>query len=322
MNPPDNVDAPLVAFRTPADAPRWKRWLVYSPLARIVIFSAVTAAIFFVFTLVVRSTGWSPKTAPAIEKQTLAFVRYLLGSILAYLLLTRVIERRWPAEFSLSRFAPQFSAGVLLGAGLFTLVVGLMWVAGAFTVTGTTLDAAWLGPLLVGGLGAGVFEEIVFRGVIYRITEEGLGTWPALAISALIFGGVHLVNEGATLWSALAIAIEAGILLGLLYNVTRSLWPCIGLHAAWNFTQGAVWGVPVSGHVEKEPSFVQSVRNGPDWLTGGTWGAEASVLAVIVCGAASAVLLVLALRRNTIVKRAAAARPIMEAAPERAPEGA
>ena len=67
--------------------------------------------------------------------------------------------------------------------------------------------------------------------MLFRIVEEGLGTWWALAISALLFGAIHIANPGATLWSSAAIAIEAGLLFGLLYHVTRSLPLCMGVHA-------------------------------------------------------------------------------------------
>ena len=121
----------------------------------------------------------------------------------------------------------------------------------------------------------------------------------SLAISAVFFGAAHIANPAATLWSSAAIAIEAGILLALVYHVTRSLWACAGLHAAWNIMQGTVYGIPVSGtHAD---GFLVSTRTGPDWLSGGAFGAEASVVA-LACGVAvSAVLLVIALRRGSIV---------------------
>ena len=108
-----------------------------------------------------------------------------------------------------------------------------------------------------------------------------------------------IFNPGATLWSSLAIAIEAGVLLALLYHVTRSLWPCIGLHAAWNVMQGTFFGIPVSG--TEAHGWLISTRTGPDWLSGGVFGAEASVVALIVCSACSALLLIVALRRGSIV---------------------
>jgi len=152
---------------------------------------------------------------------------------------------------------------------------------------------------LVIGLGAGIGEEVVARGVIFRIVEEGLGTWWALLISALFFGIAHIFNPGATLWSSAAIAIEAGLLLGMIYHVTRSLWACVGLHAAWNIMQGTVYGIPVSGGAAK--GWLVSNRTGPDWLSGGVFGAEASVVALGVSLLVTVSLLIVALRRGSIV---------------------
>jgi membrane protease YdiL (CAAX protease family) len=178
-------------------------------------------------------------------------------------------------------------------------VVGVLWLLGVYHVTGTNAHVDWLPQILVAGIGAGIGEEIIARGVLFRIVEEGLGTWFALAISALFFGGAHIFNPGATLWSSAAIAIEAGIMLGLLYHVTRSLWACIGLHAAWNVMQGTIYGIPVSGGAVD--GWLVSNRTGPVWLSGGVFGAEASVVALAVCSLLSLTLLAVALRGGSIV---------------------
>jgi membrane protease YdiL (CAAX protease family) len=223
----------------------------------------------------------------------------LVPALSAYLFLVYVIERRRPAELAWRRVLPHGAAGTLIGFLLITVVVGVLWLAGSYQVTGTNPDAPWIKPLLLFGLGAAITEEILTRGVLFRIIEEGLGTWAALLISAAIFGFGHIFNPGATLWTSLAISIEAGLLFGLLFHVSRSLPLCIGLHMAWNFTQGMVWGVPVSG--TSDPGWLVSVRTGPDWLSGGAFGAEASVVAIVVCSAFTAALLAVALRRRSIV---------------------
>ena len=92
---------------------------------------------------------------------------------------------------------------------------------------------------------------------------------------------------------------DAGTLFGLLFHVTRSLPLCMGAHMGWNFTQGTVWGIPVSGG--KDTGWLVSVRTGPDWLSGGAFGAEASVVAVAVCSLVSLALLSMAVRAGTIV---------------------
>ncbi|WP_158883121.1 type II CAAX endopeptidase family protein [Rhodanobacter sp. L36] len=288
-----------VAFTTPQDVPGWKRWLVYSPLARIVIFAALIFGFVFIIRTVMVSIGWLAKTAPPLHNALATLSMQLLPALIAYVVLVKLIERRRMSELSL-RSVPTFGAGgLLLGIVLFSSAVGILWLVGSYHVTGTDPSVDWLPEVLVAGLGAGIGEEIMFRGGLFRIVEEGLGTWWALAISALFFGAAHAFNPGATLWSSAAIAIEAGILFGLLYHLTRSLWACVGLHAAWNTMQGTFYGIPVSGM--KAHGWLVSYRTGPDWLSGGSFGAEASVVALLLCSVVSVVLATIALRRGSIV---------------------
>ena len=287
-----------VAFTTPADAPRWQRWLVYSPLARIVIFCALFAVFAGLALTLMRALDWNA-TGTSIAGGLGQLIVRAVVPVLAYLLLVRWIERRQPAELAPRRLLPDGIAGVLAGLLLFSAIAGMLWLAGSYHVNGIDPHAPWVLALLVTGLGAGIGEEIVFRGVLFRIVEEGAGTWWALAVSALFFGAVHLGNPGATLWAATAIVIEAGLLFGLLYHVTRSLPLCMGVHAAWNFTQGTIYGIPVSGSAAH--GWLVSSRSGPAWLSGGEFGAEASVLALGTCALCSLGLLAVAWRRGSIV---------------------
>lgn len=303
----------MTMFSTPKDAPGWKRWLVYSPLARILIFALALFACGFVLTRGLKLAGFDAMQYPQEARAYLRFAEQVAYSVLAYLFLVRLVERRWPSELGLRRFLPGMTLGTAAGVALISMVVLLLWAAGSYRITDTDAGAHWWMPLVTSGLGAAISEEIIARGVLFRISEEGLGTGWALVISAVFFGGAHIFNPGATAWSAIAIAIEAGLLLGILYHVTQSLWPCIGLHMGWNFAQGTLWGIPVSG--EREPSLLISQRIGPEWLTGGIWGAEASVLAVLVCLVATLLLLGHAYRRGTLVKHTRPHRPIINSTP-------
>ena len=290
---------PPLAFATPADAPSWLRWLVFSPAARIVFFAAMLVGIGFLTHAVVAMLGWTAKTATPLQHALATLSLQLLPALIAYLIVVKLIEQRRVRELSV-RNLPTFGlGGLLIGALLFSLVVGVLWLLGVYHVTGTNAHVDWLPQVLVAGIGAGIGEEIIARGVLFRIVEEGLDTWSALAISALFFGGAHIFNPGATLWSSAAISIEAGVMLGLLYHVTRSLWACIGLHAAWNVMQGTIYGIPVSGGAVD--GWLVSNRTGPVWLSGGVFGAEASVVALAVCSLLSLTLLAVALRRGSIV---------------------
>jgi uncharacterized protein len=83
-------------------------------------------------------------------------------------------------------------------------------------------------------------------------------------------------------WSAVAIALEAGILIGAVYMATRSLWFAMGLHTAWNVLQGTIFGVAVSGIDAPTDSLFQPLIQGNHWLTGGAFGIEASVMTVVL----------------------------------------
>ncbi len=169
------------------------------------------------------------------------------------------------------------------------------------------------------GLGfvAAFVEEIITRGIIFRITEESLGTWLAVVISALFFGLSHIFNPESSWFAALCIAVEAGVLLAAAYITTRRLWLPIGLHFAWNFTQGGIFGVPVSGG--RVDGILESSLSGPERLSGGKFGAEASIFAVLVCTSMAIYLIVRAVRNGQIIRPFWArtkAEPISEIAGE------
>ena len=303
------MPASQIAFTTPASATPWQRWMVFSPIARIAFFIALFF-ILFELTSNINLGFYGPGTTPLSHVWGNLFVQ-LVSTGVAYAILVKAVERRPMRELALRDLPTLVPAGLLLGAVLFSAVVLVLWLAGSYHVTGIDTGVDWLPAVLSVGITAGISEEIITRGVLFRIVEEGLGTWWALAISALFFGAAHIFNPGATLWSSLAIAIEAGVLLALLYHVTRSLWTCIGMHAAWNVMQGTVFGIPVSGTTAH--GWLVSSRSGPDWLSGGVFGAEASVVALILCSCCSALLLIIALRRGTIVPPARR-RPAQSAA--------
>jgi uncharacterized protein len=229
----------------------------------------------------------------------LSAIAIVIVACLAYYAFVRVIEQRPVSELARGGAVAELAKGALLGAALFTLTIGVLWLLGYFSVIGTNDWTAAM-PWLAGAIVSGVTEELLFRGILFRIAEEGLGTWLALLISALLFGLLHLGNPNATLPAALAIALEAGVMLAAAFMLTRRLWLPIGIHFAWNFAQGGIFGVAVSGY--QSSGLLKSVLQGPALLSGGDFGAEASIIAVIVCGAAGIFLIVRARRKGHLVK--------------------
>ena len=218
-----------------------------------------------------------------------AILAGLLG-LFFYAVWTNLTERRPVSELALKRTWKDLGLGLLLGVLYFGAVVGLMALAGCYSITEAHFHwFAQLTSFLFFFLVA-TFEEIIFRGVLFRMIDDRWNTAVALIVSALVFGAMHLPNQGATLWSAFAIAVEAGLLLGAAYKFSGTLWLPIGIHGAWNYTQGNILGFAVSGNPVADKVF-SPVITGPDWITGGVFGAEASVPAVVVGLLVAAVLL-------------------------------
>ena len=273
--------------------PGWVWALLQFPLTRIVLFAVLLiAGIVF---------GQSPQLLGIPRHSAAAAIYSLLVVALSvglYCVLVRRIEFREVTEFAGTHRARDFGAGILTGTLLFTATMTLLILLGAanVSVSGNGSAPAYA---FVGALVAAVMEELLLRGVLFRIVEESLGSWIALALSALVFGVLHALNPGATLASTMAIALEAGVLLAAVYMYTRTLWMPIGLHLGWNFTEGGVFGASVSGGQAR--GWLASHLQGSDLLTGGAFGPEASLVAVLLCLAAGLAFLVFAVRRGNVV---------------------
>ena len=206
------------------------------------------------------------------------------GSLLAislYALLVGVFERRHVIDLRLLRGIPLLIGGIVLAVVLFGIVYAVYFGLHVATWNGYAGTKYVLGFVTL-ALISGVCEEVIFRGGIYRIMEDMFGSGIALGFSGLLFGLVHLGNPGATMFAAVAIAIEAGILLGAAYAATRSLWFPIGIHIGWNFAEGGIFGASVSG-LPGGHGLLNFPLHGPDWLTGGAFGPEASVIPMVIC---------------------------------------
>jgi membrane protease YdiL (CAAX protease family) len=209
--------------------------------------------------------------------------------LVAYLAGSRWIERRAPPELSDFGGIVEVAAGLALGVALFSSVMGVLWALGAYHPTGRGVVAG-LGQGASLALMAAVFEETVMRAFLFRLVQIVGGTWIAVLVSSAFFGAAHAFNPGATVTSSIAIALEAGVLLAAAYALTGRLWFPIGLHAAWNFAEGSLFGMSVSG-TSAPGALIAGMLKGPVILTGGAFGPEASIVAVILCLSVGALLL-------------------------------
>lgn len=219
-----------------------------------------------------------------------------------YLLLVGPLGRRPGLGLRGPGKLAELGAGLLAGTALISLAVGLIALLGGYRVTGFSASPQLLAPLAI-GIGAGVIEEILFRGILLRVLDAWLGSWAALGITSLLFGLIHMTNPGASLVTALGLVVEAGVLLGAAYLLTRRLWFAIGLHIAWNAVQAGVFSSAVSGTGEQR-GLLLAEMDGPAWLTGGAMGIEGSAVTVLLGLVVGIVLLVLAARRGHLLPAA------------------
>jgi membrane protease YdiL (CAAX protease family) len=229
-----------------------------------------------------------------------------LCAIGAFMFMIRVVEKRTldSAGFTRRGLGTETGLGLLIGGGLFSLVVGLTAAAGGYHVLGVNPHFAWLMPAVL-FLGVAVFEETVFRGYIFQTLEGRWGSGIAVAGSSAAFGLVHLMNpvRGVTpaekLAGPLFIVFEAGLLMAAGFLLTRRLWLPIGIHWGWNFFESALFGATDSAHPANPVYTLAHARfSGPFALTGGPFGPEAGVACVVVGTATGLLLLRLAVRRG------------------------
>jgi membrane protease YdiL (CAAX protease family) len=190
--------------------------------------------------------------------------------------------------------------GVLTGFLLFCALVGIAALFNVYNIVGPGDTRELVKDLIGLTILAAFMEELLFRGILFRWIEAFAGSWAALVVTSALFGLAHIFNANATWMSSLAIMVEAGALLGGAYMLSRNLWVPMGLHAAWNFTQGFLFDVPVSGN--DMHGLVQAKLSGPVLLSGGPFGLEASMIGVVLSIPLGAFLILLAARRGHIVQ--------------------
>jgi hypothetical protein len=200
---------------------------------------------------------------------------------------------------STKRLGKKILAGIIMGSGLQSLTILVIYLCGGFKIIAVNPFSSLIIPFTV-AFTVAILEEILLRGIVFRITEEKWGSILALIISGLIFAGLHLVNPHVTIISILCIT-TVGVLLGAVYMYYKSLWVPIAIHFAWNFTQNGIFGAITSGN-EKTISLLTAQITGSKLLTGGQFGPEGSIQAVVFCLIAAVIILRHLYFKNKIVK--------------------
>ena len=242
-------------------------------------------------------------TGRASAPTTVRLAAVVVGSaamLVAYRIAVHLGERRAVPELGLRALAAELATGVGIGAMLMVIIIGILWAARWVTIAQTPVTAVLESLKL--SIQSGVIEEVLMRLIIFRLLWRLGGVWPALVITALLFGGLHLSNPDASVFAALCLVAGEGVGAGL-YLLTGRIWASIGMHAGWNFAQGWLFGCAVSGIdlASGGPLQTKPVENVDVMLSGGGFGPESSIAALGVSLLASALCLLLALRRGRFV---------------------
>lgn len=272
--------------------------VVQFPLARIVV-----AALFILPFLLFHNTVIGDLIAATSEPSHSLLV-YVDGVasfvviLLLYRLYTRTVEGRRAYEISGAKAPAEFGVGVLISLGMVGLMVALMSALGYYEIDQVGSSKILLDSVFLFGMGA-LLQELFFRILLFRLVEELVGSWLALLAVAATFGLAHLANENATPWTSAALAIS-DVLLTAAFIFTRRLWFVWGLHMGWNFAQDGIFGMPNSG-VTELASWIRPVIEGPNWVTGGSFGIEGSPIVVFLSLAIGIVILRRAAGENQII---------------------
>jgi uncharacterized protein len=238
----------------------------------------------------------------ALDKEIKNLIVGIVASLLAigsYVFLFKWYEKRPITELSTKNISKHLLWGISIGFILQALTILVMYVKGGYTVVSVN-PFLYIIPSLTMAFTSAIFEEILMRGIIFRLIEEKLGSYIALIISAIIFGALHLANPNSSIVAALGLAIQAGLSLAAAFIYTKNLWFPIAIHFAWNFTQSGIFGAVTSGNTMKKTLITAKIE-GAEWFTGGSFGPEGSIQATLFCLVVTVVLIFLSQKDGKIV---------------------
>ena len=275
-----------------------KQRILNSPLTKIILGLLLC---FTVFILAQQLVG-KILDLTTIDKNYRNLIKGIIASsfvILTYILFYSKYEKRKIGEFSSKGILKNILLGVVIGTTLQGLTSLVIYFYGNFRIISVNPFSSIITPFAV-AFSVAIFEETLLRGIIFRIVEEKLGSYISLLISAIIFGTVHLLNPDSSVISTICIGI-VGFMLGATYIYSRSLWLPIAIHFSWNFVQSGIFGAITSGN-EQISSLFNTNISGTELITGGAFGPEGTIQAVLFWLLVSITFMVLITKQNKLIK--------------------
>lgn len=294
-SPPPNKESTHTRFESAEDRIVWFfvgpqgiragwRWLIF--LAILIACAAVLVTVCVAVGLLHLRAG---QAAPSILTASNAAGQeaiFVISMTVAAAIMLKVEKRRM-GEYGLparEAFGRLFWQGVIWGFVAISVTLLLIAALHGFSFGTLALSGKRLaGYAAVWGLAfllTGFFEEFVFRGYSQYTLATGMGFWPAAVLLSVLFGAIHLGNSGEA-WSGALSVVVIALFFCFTLRRTGTLWFAVGMHAAWDYGETFIYGVPDSGLIA-QGRLLHSSFHGPRWLTGGTVGPEASVACFIV----------------------------------------
>ncbi len=188
-----------------------------------------------------------------------------------------------------------FVLGCLIGIASITLAVSFAIAFGGLrfqfnqSAGISAIQVTLLFSFIVFFIGA-AFEEALVRGYIFQTFVRADLAWVAILITSSIFAFGHITNPNAEVFSTINTAL-AGIWLGIAYLKTRTLWFAFGIHLGWNWFQGSILGIEVSGLTDlSNAPLLTEIDRGPNWISGGDYGIEGGIACTIALIASTIII--------------------------------
>lgn len=210
----------------------------------------------------------------------------------------KVIEKRSFSSigFNKNNWLKKYSLGFLIGLAMMSIIVLILFPFGYITVEKNPIQPVGVSAIasvlviLFGWIIQGATEEIVTRGWLLNVLSTKYNIGVGLLISSTLFGIMHLTNPNVNYIAVINI-ILVGLFYGLYVIKTNDLWAVCGMHSAWNFAQGNIFGFKVSGLDVSVGSLIDLNLVGSDFVTGGIFGPEAGITATFILLASIGILL-------------------------------
>ena len=264
-------------------------WIIFESAIFVIIFMPLTGLFTWLADMVVdRKGSYSPTEDPITTLLLIYLPLFLSAGVSLYVTHVLIFKRSWISTgFSKKWYSRETIVAGLLAFCLIGICFSMLYALGYMRIDQVYFDPSLFFGFMLLFIIQGSFEEILNRSFMIPSITAYSNVWIALFISSLVFAILHVFNANITVLSTLNIFL-AGVLLGLLYLRYESIWPAISFHIAWNFFQGSFFGFEVSGL--EVYSYLDTAEIGPDFLTGGPFGLEGSIICTILLTTYSAFL--------------------------------